>query len=61
MSLAALALGLVDRFDTASNIYAGGLGFRYLIARRFGLKVGIDAAISNDDHAIYLQVGSAWN
>jgi len=39
---------------------AGGAGFRYLLARGFGLLVGIDGATSEDDSAIYLTVGNAW-
>ena len=39
---------------------AGGLGFRYEIARKFGMHVGIDVARGPEDTAVYLQVGSAW-
>jgi outer membrane translocation and assembly module TamA len=39
---------------------AGGVGFRYLIARGFGLLVGIDVATSQDDSAVYLTIGNAW-
>jgi hypothetical protein len=48
--------GYSDGNDTAAK----GVGFRYLIARRLGLYVGMDYAHSTLDHAIYLQVGSAW-
>lgn len=40
------------------NHYAYGVGFRYLIARRYGLKVGIDVAKSEEDNALYFQVGT---
>ncbi len=40
------------------NHYAYGVGFRYLIARRYGLKVGIDIAKSEEDNALYIQVGT---
>lgn len=40
---------------------AGGAGFRYLIARGFGLLVGVDVATSEDDSAVYLTVGNAWS
>lgn len=40
------------------NHYAYGAGFRYLIARRYGLKVGIDVAKSEEDNALYFQVGT---
>ena len=42
------------------NAGAGGVGFRYEIAHRFGLHVGIDVARGPDDTAVYLQVGNAW-
>lgn len=41
-------------------IYSKGMGFRYLIARRFGLQVGLDVASGPEQNAVYLQVGSAW-
>ena len=39
---------------------AGGLGFRYEIAHRFGMHVGIDVARGPEDTAVYLQIGNAW-
>jgi hypothetical protein len=33
---------------------------RYLLARRLGMYVGVDAARSTQDHGWYIQVGSAW-
>ena len=47
-------------FKDAPNIYAGGVGFRYLIAKKFGLRMGIDIAKSKNDKAFYIQFGSAW-
>lgn len=47
-------------FGDASTHATEGVGFRYLIARALGLYVGIDWARSEDDHAFYIQVGSAW-
>jgi hypothetical protein len=49
--------GPVQRDKTAG---AGGIGFRYELARKFGLHVGIDVARGTEDTAYYLQVGSAW-
>jgi hypothetical protein len=37
-----------------------GGGFRYLLARDLGLRVGIDVARGPEEWAFYLQVGSAW-
>ena len=39
---------------------AGGVGFRYELARKFGMHAGIDVARGPEDTAVYLQVGSAW-
>jgi hypothetical protein len=47
-------------FGDASTEVTKGVGFRYLLARQLGLYAGVDWAWSQDDHAYYLQVGSAW-
>jgi outer membrane protein assembly factor BamA len=57
---AARAWGTRDGFGEAPTAVSKGAGFRYLIARRLGLYVGIDVAKSNYDHAFYIQVGNAW-
>ncbi len=44
----------------SSSVASGGVGFRYLLARKFGLNVGVDIAHSPGTTAIYLQVGNAW-
>jgi len=54
------AWGTETSFSEGAESVAGGVGFRYLIARRLGLYVGVDVARSTQDSAIYLQVGSAW-
>ncbi|WP_456404052.1 hypothetical protein [Thiolapillus sp.] len=41
-------------------IYARGMGFRYLIASKLGLQMGMDIAKGPEDTAIYFQVGSSW-
>lgn len=55
-------LGLLDTsFLDAPTHPAGGVGFRYEIARKFGLWGGLDFATSQDhDLAFYITVGSAW-
>lgn len=51
----------VNRDDVGEGaVFSKGLGFRYLIARKLGLKAGIDVAWGPEDTAWYLQVGSAW-
>jgi len=54
------AYGRWKSFGEASNVVSVGTGFRYLIARKLGLAVGIDVAHSKDQNAFYIQVGSAW-
>ena len=47
-------------FSEAANRVAGGIGFRYLLAEKFGLRVGIDLAKSEESETFYIQVGTAW-
>ena len=42
------------------TVGAGGLGFRYRLARKLGLQSGIDIARGPEDTSIYFTVGSAW-
>lgn len=52
----------VERFDEKSQtVGAGGLGFRYRLARKQGLQAGVDFARGPEDTSIYLTVGSAWS
>jgi hypothetical protein len=54
------AWGESDGFGDAATRVAKGGGFRYLIARRLGLYVGLDVGWGPDDDALYLQVGNGW-
>jgi hypothetical protein len=48
-------------FKDAPTHPAGGVGFRYELARQFGLWGGLDFATSEEnDFAFYITVGSAW-
>jgi hypothetical protein len=38
-----------------------GVGGRYLIARRLGLRVGFDVAAGPEETAFYVTIGSAWS
>ncbi len=49
-----------ESFTDAELVYNYGTGFRYLIARKFDLRTGIDIAASNDDFGWYIVFGSAW-
>jgi hypothetical protein len=47
-------------FDNADWITSYGTGFRYLLARKFKLRVGIDVARGPDVWAYYIVFGSNW-
>ena len=49
--------GPAQRDKTAGG---GGVGFRYELARKFGLHAGVDVARGPEDTAVTLQIGSAW-
>ncbi len=51
----------VSELGEENGIVAGGGGFRYLMARRYGMRVGLDIARGPEDTVIYLAVGSNWN
>ncbi len=54
------AWGTNTGFADGTKAASVGAGFRYLMARRLGLYVGLDIAKSNYDNAFYIQVGNAW-
>lgn len=41
-------------------VYSYGSGFRYLIARKFKLRMGVDVARGPEDWAYYIVFGSNW-
>jgi len=48
-------------FDNASWRSSGGLGLRYLIARDFKLRMGVDLARGPEQWAYYIVFGSTWS
>ena len=48
----------LDEFGSSDPKFSGGLGFRYLIARKMRLATGVDIAKGPEDWAIYFTVGS---
>jgi len=46
--------------ERSENVTAGGAGFRYLVARRYGLQMGVDVAGGPDDTVLYVVFGNAW-
>ena len=49
-----------DRLKDAERAYNYGAGFRYLIARKLGLAMGLDVARGPEETTVYITVGSAW-
>ena len=50
----------LDNFERTTTVTTGGGGFRYELARRYKLHMGIDLAFGPDGPAFYVQFGSAW-
>jgi outer membrane protein assembly factor BamA len=50
----------LDHFDNTQSVVSGGTGFRYELARKYGIHAGLDVAFSRNTTAIYVQIGSAW-
>jgi hypothetical protein len=48
-----------DAADT-QDLASGAVGFRYELARKFGLHAGMDIAASSETTAVYFQIGNAW-
>lgn len=49
-----------DELGSAEEVNSYGTGFRYLIAKRYGLVMGADVARGPEDTAVYIQTGSTW-
>jgi outer membrane protein assembly factor BamA len=49
-----------ERFHSTQTVVTGGVGFRYEVARKYGIHMGLDVAFGPDNTAVYVQVGSAW-
>ena len=54
------AYGRRQSWDESKNVFAGGVGFRYLVARKLGLYAGLDVARGPEESAFYITAGSAW-
>ncbi|WDF63629.1 BamA/TamA family outer membrane protein [Flavobacterium sp. KACC 22763] len=58
--------GLASAFDDWDQafakpvVYSYGTGFRYLIARKFKLRMGVDVAKGPEEWAYYIVFGSNW-
>lgn len=49
-----------DFFSSSSDVWSGAVGFRYELARKFGMHAGLDVGVSEGTTAVYIQVGNAW-
>ncbi|MGS0693337.1 BamA/TamA family outer membrane protein [Shewanella sp. 0m-4] len=49
---------VIEAGDASVNAY--GVGFRYQLARRYGIYMGIDLATSGEENAIYFKLGSGF-
>jgi hypothetical protein len=50
----------VDQIGDAKGRSAGGLGFRYLVAAKYDLRMGLDFAVGPEDEAVYVTIGTGW-
>jgi hypothetical protein len=50
-----------ENFADAKTVYNYGTGFRYLVARTYGLRAGIDVAKGPDSWGYYIVFGHKWN
>jgi len=49
-----------ESYSASRDVVSGALGFRYALARKFGMHAGLDVGFSEGTTAIYIQVGNAW-
>lgn len=47
-------------FDLDENLYAGGVGLRFVVEPKNGVTLRIDYGIGNDEGALYVSVGEAF-
>ena len=52
---------VADEFSELDDAHcSGGTGFRYLVARKYDLRLGADVAHGPEDWAFYITVGTGW-
>ncbi len=49
-----------ESFSDVGTVTSAGGGFRYQIARSYGVHMGLDVARGPEDTVVYIQFGSAW-
>jgi hypothetical protein len=50
-----------SEFDDSAWRSSGGVGIRYLVARQFKLRMGVDVARGPEQWAYYIVFGSSWS
>ena len=50
----------ISELGSASTRTAYGAGFRYLMARKLGMRVGLDVAKGPEGTYVYIVTGTAW-
>jgi hypothetical protein len=50
----------VSELDESRGRGAGGFGFRYLVAREYDMRAGLDFAAGPEDEAVYVTLGTGW-
>jgi hypothetical protein len=50
-----------ENFSEAKTVYNYGTGFRYLVARTYGLRAGLDIAKGPNSWGYYIVFGHKWN
>ena len=49
-----------ELYSATRDIVSGAVGFRYELARMFGMHAGMDVGFSSGTTAVYFQIGNAW-
>jgi len=63
VGFAGTGIARAERLDRkrSTTVVSGGGGFRYLVARRYGIHMGLDVGFGPDQAILYVVFGSAWN
>jgi len=54
------AYGRRQSWSEADTVGSGGVGLRYLVARKLNMYAGLDVARGPEDAAVYITAGSNW-
>jgi hypothetical protein len=54
-------VGVTAAVPQPTLAWSAGTGFRYLVARQFGVRMGLDVARGPEQWAAYVVFGNSWN